>query len=177
MSPAAALSQGQRPLRDRVTAAMRGHHGRSSRPICAPLMSRVRKLVSPRSVMPPKFFLTLSGKSLSLAECFNSSKDCGNDEDEEQRDEGEVHAGIQAEGRENDRQTREHCGCGPVAGRGRSDLVQLGQAVQGWQAARCRQQVGECRENGDQPPARRAGAREDGARHLGKSDSGASRVC
>ena len=26
--PAAALSQGQRPLRDRVTAAMRGHHGR-----------------------------------------------------------------------------------------------------------------------------------------------------
>ena len=28
MSPAAALSQGQRPLRDRITALMRGHHRR-----------------------------------------------------------------------------------------------------------------------------------------------------
>jgi len=38
----------------------------------------------------------LSAKDISLAECFNPSKESANGEEEEQRDEGEVHAGIQA---------------------------------------------------------------------------------
>src|SRR5664279_3298707 len=51
------------------------------------------------------------------------------------------------------------------------DAVQLGQGAAGRQAQGCRQQQGgKRRADGDQPFASRVGARQDGARHPGKSD-------
>ena len=64
-------------------------------------------------------------------------------------------------------------GCQRIAAVARSrgpDAVQLGQGSSRGQALRGGQQGRERRANGDQPAAGRTGAREDGARHSGKSD-------
>nr|WP_161776118.1 hypothetical protein [Polycyclovorans algicola] len=62
----------------------------------------------------PEVWLTLPPKSVSLAEWFNSSKENGNDED----DEGALHARIQARGGAAGRGWPEHCGGGQDLGCG-----------------------------------------------------------
>ncbi|MCY7372495.1 MAG: PAAR domain-containing protein [Spirochaetaceae bacterium] len=78
----------------------------------------------------PRGDLTLPPKNVSLAECFNASKENGNDED----DKGAVHAGVQAGGCAIGRGWAEHRGGGAHTGRGGTDPVQLGQGQQAWQA-------------------------------------------
>jgi hypothetical protein len=105
-------------------------------------------------------------KNVSLAELFTSSRKNGNDED----DEGALHARTQVRGYSVGRRLPEHLGGGTGTGCGRLGSVQLGEGQARWQARRCGWQARERRENGDCTFARRARARDGGARHLGKSD-------
>ena len=67
--------------------------------------------------------VTLPPKNVPLAECFNTSKGNGNDEDSA----GALHAGIQAGGGATGARRPEHRSGGQNAGGGRADAVQLGQ--------------------------------------------------
>ena len=83
------------------------------------------------AVAPQVGDLTLPAENVSLAECFNASKENGNDEED---DEGAVHARVQARGGAAGRGRAEHCSGGADVGRGRSDAVQLGQGAAAGQA-------------------------------------------
>ena len=53
-------------------------------------------------MLPRHAGFSLFAKNVSLAEWFNPSKGSANNEDEEPRGEGEVHAGIQTRSRDDD---------------------------------------------------------------------------
>jgi hypothetical protein len=67
--------------------------------------------------------LTLPSKNVPLAECFNASKENGNEEDGT----GQLHAGVQARGGSVGDGRAEHRSGSADAGRGGADAVQLGQ--------------------------------------------------
>ena len=67
--------------------------------------------------------VTLPPENVPLAECFNASKEYGNDEDSA----GALHAGVQAGSCAVGGRRAEHCSGGQIAGRGGPDAVQLGQ--------------------------------------------------
>jgi hypothetical protein len=69
--------------------------------------------------------LTLPPKNVFLAECLNSRKENGND----QNGKSAIHARIQARSRATGRRRSEHCGSSTHTGSGRSDAVQLGQGA------------------------------------------------
>ena len=76
--------------------------------------------------------VTLPPKNVPLAECFNPSKENGNDEDSA----GALHAGIQAGSDQVGRGWTEHRGGRLIAGGGGADAVQLGQGAAPGQAQR-----------------------------------------
>ena len=76
--------------------------------------------------------LTLPPKNVPLAECFNASKENGNDENSA----GALHAGVQAGSGAAGRGWAEHRGGSQIVGRGGADAVQLGQGAASGQAQR-----------------------------------------
>ena len=79
------------------------------------------------------FFMTLPPKNVFLAECLNSHRENGNDEDGKSA----THARIQARGGATGRGRPEHCGSGPYAWSGRPDTLQLSQGAAPRQAPGC----------------------------------------
>jgi hypothetical protein len=84
----------------------------------------------PAFARTPAAPVTLPPKNVSLAEWFNSSKENGNDED----DEGTLDARVQARGGATGRGWPEHCGGGQDVGRDRADAAQLGEGAAARQA-------------------------------------------